>query len=64
MNLEKLDHMISAAKAAHNEYSASEIEVSYLYGDEKSATLITLKDNQTATVTLKNNKSNGGTEND
>lgn len=60
MNLDLLDRMIDASKQAHNEYTKSKIDVITIYGDSKSATLITKKDEMTATITLKN----GGNNND
>lgn len=60
MNLDLLDRMIDASKQAHNEYTKSKIDVVTIYGDTKSATLITTKDEMRATITLKN----GGNNND
>lgn len=60
MDLDMLNRMIDASKQAHNEYTKSDIDLVSVFGDSKSATLITTKDEMTATITLKI----GGNNND
>lgn len=61
MDLDMLDRMIDASKQAHNEYTKSDIDLVSVFGDSKSATLITNHNDETATITI---KLNGGIDND
>jgi hypothetical protein len=61
MDLDMLDRMIDASKQAHNEYTKSDIDLVSVFGDSKSATLITNHSDETATITI---KLNGGIDND